>query len=80
MRGGLLHDEIDMRPVRLVRRGQIVIASCERRCERVITIYVSPVIGSALVAVAEGVTVAEQFYPQRVESSLSPIRKIRNRV
>src|SRR5215475_13399793 len=68
-----------MRPVCLVWRGQIIKAS-ERRCEWVITIYVSPVIGSALVAVAEGVTVTEQFYPERVESSVPSISQIRRSI
>jgi hypothetical protein len=69
-----------MRPVRLVRRGQIVVASCQRRCERIITIYVSPVIGSALVAIAKGVTVTEQFYPERIESSVPSISQIRRSI
>ena len=72
-----LDDEIDMRPVRPVRRGQIIVAAArERRCERVITIYVLPVIGITLVAIAEGVTVTEQFYPERIESSVPSISQI----
>ena len=75
-----MDDEIDVRPVRLVWRGQIVVASCQRRREWVITIYVSPVIGRALVAIAEGVTVTEQFYPERIESSVSSISQIRRSI
>src|SRR4029453_18683652 len=76
MRSSSLHDKVNMTPVSFVRSGQIIIAALQRGGERVVPVHVPAIVCLSFVAVTEGVTVTEQFNPQRIKASIPTISEI----